>query len=146
MGGSCCCPPAPERSTHSLREQGQKVPAESGMAKGCPTNTGQPARGLEYEAEAGVVTVPILAHGITQWPGAAGHLPLPTSASSSSTPGSSVGTSSRFSLGADPATKRGMKTPVGTWLVGTARAQGHQAEGHPAATSAPAPQDPGAHG
>lgn len=89
------------------------------MAEGCPTDMRQPALGQGCEAEARLANVPMVAGGILQWPGAVGCLPLPAPASSS-TPGSSVGTSSRFCLGADPAKGRGLKTLVGTWPMGTA--------------------------
>lgn len=116
-------------------QAGQRVPVEGGMAKGCPTNMGQPALGPGCEAEAGLV-----ACGIPQWPGAAGHLPLPAPASSSSsTPGSSVGNSSRFHLSTDPATERGVKTLAGMRPVGTAWARSRLADAHPAAPSTPAP-------
>lgn len=94
----------------------ERVPVEGGMAKGCPTDVGRSALGPGCEAKARLATVPMVACSILQWPGAAGRLPLPppASSSSSSTSGSSVGTSSRFSLGADPATKRGVKTLAGT--------------------------------
>lgn len=137
--------PAPGRSTHALGtlgEQGQRVPVEGCMAEGCPTDMGQPALGPGCEAKAGLAATPMVAHGIPQRPGAAGHLPLPvpaSSSSSSSTPGSSVGTSSRFSLGTDPATERGVKALVGTQPVGTAQAWSRPVDGHPAAPSAPAP-------
>lgn len=123
-------------------QAGQRVPVEGGMAKGCPTNMGQPALGPGCEAEAGLV-----ACGIPQWPGAAGHLPLPAPASSSSsTPGSSVGNSSRFHLSTDPATERGVKTLAGMRPVGTAWARSRLADAHPAAPSTPAPPAPRAHG
>lgn len=144
--------PTPGRSTHALgmpRQQGQRVPVEGSVAKGCPTHVGQLAQGSRCKAETGLATIPMVAHGIPQWPGAAERLPLPTpasSSSSSSTPGSSVGTSSRFSLGADPVTETGVKTPAGTQPVGTARARTQPADGHPAAPLAPAPPAPGTHG
>jgi len=134
------------REKHPCSGDARQAGAEGPCGEGSERR--HSALGPVCKAEAGLATVPMVACGIPQWPGAARRLPLPASASSSSssTPGSSVGTSSRFALCVDPSTKRRVRTPVGTWPLGTARAQSRPADGHPTVPSLPALPAPGAHG